>query len=99
MSTDFTNVDCTSDLYPLLTSRFHANSAVLDQVFVPDTKASILHRGANGSHMRTKEFFVFKMRTCASDYYFTLQLSGTRQQHDTTLVGGRDHHPGSGRRV
>jgi len=32
-------VDCTSDLHPLLTSRFHARSAVLDQVFVPDTKA------------------------------------------------------------
>ena len=49
MSTDFTNVECTSNLYPLLTSRFHARSAVLDQVFVPDTKASILRRGPMAS--------------------------------------------------
>ena len=38
-------MDCTSDLNPLLTSRFRVHSTVLGQVFVPDTMASILHRG------------------------------------------------------
>jgi hypothetical protein len=36
----------------MLPSRFHARSAVLDQVFVPDTKASILDSGAMANIMQ-----------------------------------------------
>jgi hypothetical protein len=39
---------CT-DTYAMPSSRFHARSAVLDQVFVPDTTASILDSGAMAS--------------------------------------------------
>jgi hypothetical protein len=35
-----------ADTYAMPSSRFHARSAVLDQVFVPDTTASILDSGA-----------------------------------------------------
>jgi hypothetical protein len=34
------------DTYAMPSSRFHARSAVLDQVFVPDTTTSILDSGA-----------------------------------------------------
>ena len=36
---------CT-DSYVMSTSRFHVRSTVLDQIFVPDTTASILDSGA-----------------------------------------------------
>ena len=38
-----------ADTYAMQSSRFHARSAVLDQVFVPDTTASILDSGAMAS--------------------------------------------------
>jgi hypothetical protein len=40
------------DTYAIPSSRFHARSAVLDQVFVPDTTASLLDSGAMVSIMQ-----------------------------------------------